>query len=203
MIKRIIDIIISASALLLLLPFLAIVALLIRRKLGSPILFAQVRPGLDGQPFCMVKFRTMTDARDADSNLLSDTERLPPFGQWLRATSLDELPGLWNVLNGDMSLVGPRPLLMQYLAVYSPDHARRHLVKPGLTGWAQINGRNALSWDEKFALDNWYVDNHSLRLDLRILWITAFKVLTREGINAGTDTTMPVFTGSKGNEAGD
>ena len=203
MVKRAIDLILSATALLLLAPILSIVALLIRRKLGSPILFAQVRPGLDGQPFRMVKFRTMTDARDADGNLLPDTDRLPPFGRWLRATSLDELPELWNVLKGEMSLVGPRPLLMQYLPLYSVEQARRHMVKPGLTGWAQINGRNALTWDEKFALDSWYVDNRGLWLDVKILCMTALKVIRRDGINAASDMTMPVFTGTKGSNAGD
>lgn len=203
MVKRTVDILISATALLLLAPVLAVVAWLIRRKLGSPILFSQLRPGLDGQPFRMVKFRTMTDARDNAGNLLPDTDRLPRFGRWLRASSLDELPELWNVLKGDMSLVGPRPLLMQYLPLYSAEQARRHLVKPGLTGWAQINGRNALTWDEKFSLDGWYVDHRSLSLDLKILCVTALKVIRRDGINAASDVTMPVFTGSKGSNAGD
>lgn len=203
MVKRTVDILISAAALLLLAPVLAIVVWLIHRKLGSPILFSQVRPGLGGQPFRMVKFRTMTDDRDNAGNLLPDTDRLPPFGRWLRASSLDELPELWNVLKGDMSLVGPRPLLMQYLPLYSPEQARRHLVKPGLTGWAQINGRNALTWDEKFLLDGWYVDNRSLSIDLKILCMTALKVIRRDGINAASDMTMPVFTGSKGSNAGD
>jgi len=203
MVKRAIDILISATALLLLAPIFAIVSWLVRRKLGSPILFSQVRPGLDGQPFRMIKFRTMTDARDNAGNLLPDTDRLPAFGCWLRASSLDELPELWNVLKGDMSLVGPRPLLMQYLPLYSPEQARRHLVRPGLTGWAQISGRNALTWDEKFSLDGWYLDNRSLWLDLKILCITALKVIRRDGINAANDKTMPVFTGSKGSGAGD
>jgi lipopolysaccharide/colanic/teichoic acid biosynthesis glycosyltransferase len=198
MVKRIIDIGISAIAALLLAPVIAIVAVLIRAKLGGPVLFPQVRPGTNGQPFRMFKFRTMTDARDAEGQLLSDTDRLPPFGRWLRATSLDELPGLWNVLNGDMSLVGPRPLLMQYLPLYSPEQARRHLVKPGLTGWAQVNGRNALTWDEKFTLDIWYVDNRSFWLDIKILWMTAFKVFKREGINASGEATMPAFQGCDG-----
>jgi lipopolysaccharide/colanic/teichoic acid biosynthesis glycosyltransferase len=198
MIKRTVDIVISVFAALLLAPVISIAALLIRQKLGSPVFFAQVRPGLNGQPFRMFKFRTMTDAHDAEGQLLPDTDRLPPFGRWLRATSLDELPGLWNVLNGDMSLVGPRPLLMQYLPLYSPEQARRHQVKPGLTGWAQINGRNALTWDEKFALDIWYVDNLSLWLDLRIMWATAFKVCKREGINASGEATMPAFQGCDG-----
>lgn len=203
MVKRLMDIGISVTALLLLLPLLAIVALLIRYKLGSPILFSQARPGLDGQPFRMVKFRTMTDARDAAGNLLPDTDRLPTFGRWLRASSFDELPELWNVLKGDMSIVGPRPLLMQYLPLYSSEQARRHLVRPGLTGWAQINGRNALTWDEKFMLDGWYVDNRSLWIDIKIICMTALKVLRRDGINAASDMTMPVFIGSKGGEARD
>ncbi len=203
MVKRTVDILVSATALLLLVPVLVVVAWLIRRKLGSPILFAQERPGLDGQPFRMVKFRTMTDARDNAGNLLPDTDRLTVFGRWLRASSLDELPGLWNVLKGDMSLVGPRPLLMQYLPLYSSEQARRHLVKPGLTGWAQINGRNALTWDEKFLLDIWYIDNRSLWLDLTILCITTLKVFRRDGIDAANGTTMPIFTGSKGFETGD
>lgn len=203
MIKRAVDILISAAALLLLAPLFAVVSWLVRRELGRPILFSQVRPGLDGQPFRMLKFRTMTDACDNAGNLLADTDRLPAFGRWLRASSLDELPELWNVLKGDMSLVGPRPLLMQYLPLYSPDQARRHLVKPGLTGWAQINGRNALTWEEKFSLDGWYVDNRSLWLDLKILCITVHKVIRRDGINAANDKIMPVFTGSKGSNAGD
>ena len=195
MVKRAIDLILSATALLLLAPILSIVAIMIRRKLGRPVLFAQVRPGLNGAPFRMVKFRTMTDARDADGNLLPDTDRLPPFGRWLRATSLDELPELWNVLKGEMSLVGPRPLLMQYLPLYSAEQARRHLVKPGLTGWAQINGRNALTWDEKFVLDSWYVDNRGLWLDVKILCMTVIKVVRRDGISAEGETTMPAFEG--------
>jgi lipopolysaccharide/colanic/teichoic acid biosynthesis glycosyltransferase len=197
MVKRIIDIGISSTALLLLLPLLAIVASLIRCKLGSPILFTQARPGLDGQPFRMVKFRTMTDARDAAGNLLPDANRLPTFGRWLRASSLDELPGLWNVVKGDMSLVGPRPLLMEYLPLYSVEQARRHKVRPGITGWAQVNGRNALDWDEKFALDVWYVDNQSFMLDSRIFCMTLIKVLKREGITGNGDATMARFEGNK------
>lgn len=197
MLKRTVDLSIGAAALLLLTPLLVIVALLVRLKLGSPVLFVQVRPGLEAQPFRMVKFRTMNDARDADGNLLPDSNRLPPFGNWLRATSLDELPGLWNVLKGDMSLVGPRPLLMQYLALYSPEQSRRHLVKPGLTGWAQINGRNALTWEEKFELDNWYVDHRSFFLDMKILVLTAVKVLKRDGISADGEATMSYFKGKE------
>lgn len=203
MLKRAVDIIISTVVLLLLAPLLAVVAWLIHRKLGSPIIFAQVRPGLHGQPFRMFKFRTMTDVRDIAGNLLPDADRLSAFGRWLRASSLDELPELWNVLKGEMSLVGPRPLLMQYLPLYSAEQARRHLVKPGLTGWAQINGRNALTWEEKFVLDGWYVDHCSLSLDLKILFVTAIKVIRRDGINAAIDMTMPIFTGSKGSSASD
>jgi lipopolysaccharide/colanic/teichoic acid biosynthesis glycosyltransferase len=203
MVKRLVDIVISAAALIILSPLLFIVALLVRQKLGRPVLFAQVRPGLKGAPFRMIKFRTMTAECDSNGNLLPDAARLPKFGLWLRASSIDELPGLWNVLIGDMTLVGPRPLLMQYLPLYSPEQARRHQVRPGLTGWAQINGRNALTWEQKFELDTWYVDNGSFWLDMKILIITAFKVVKRDGINADSDVTMPVFTGSKGNECND
>jgi sugar transferase EpsL len=193
--KRLFDFLVAAGALLMLSPVLFVVALLVRVRLGSPVLFRQERPGLAGRPFVMVKFRSMTDAVDRQGRMLSDAERLTPFGRTLRATSLDELPGLLNVLKGDMSLVGPRPLLMRYLPLYSPEQARRHAVRPGLTGWAQVNGRNALSWDEKFALDVWYVDHRSFALDLRILWITAAKVLRREGISSVGEATMPPFTG--------
>lgn len=178
------------------LPLLLLMAL-IRRKLGRPVFFRQTRPGLHGQPFEMVKFRTMTDACGPDGALLPDAERLTSFGRFLRSTSLDELPELWNVLKGDMSLVGPRPLLMEYLPLYSPEQARRHAVRPGVTGWAQVNGRNAISWEEKFALDTWYVDHQSLLLDMRILWLTIKKVLVREGISAAGEATMGKFTGSK------
>ena len=184
-------------ALLLLCLPLAVLTLLVRRKLGHPAFFRQVRPGLHGQPFEMVKFRSMTDARGPDGALLPDAERLTPFGRFLRASSLDELPGLWNVLKGDMSLVGPRPLLMEYLPLYSPERARRHEVRPGITGWAQVNGRNALGWDDKFKLDVWYVDHRSLWLDIKILWLTVKKVLVRDGISAAGEATMPRFTGSK------
>lgn len=176
----------------------------IRQKLGRPVLFIQVRPGLHGKSFRMIKFRTMTDKRDARGCLLPDDQRLTPFGKWLRASSLDELPELWNVIKGDMSLVGPRPLLVEYLPFYSPEQARRHEVRPGITGWAQVNGRNAISWEDKFALDVWYVNNQSLWLDIKILWMTVRKVLVRDGISAAGDATMPRFTGnasSKGNEA--
>ncbi len=195
--KRISDFTLALLGLIALaLPLLILIAL-IRRKLGSPVFFRQIRPGLHGQPFEMVKFRTMTDARGPDGALLPDAERLTPFGRFLRSTSLDELPELWNVLKGDMSLVGPRPLLMEYLPLYSPEQARRHAVRPGVTGWAQVNGRNAISWEEKFALDTWYVDHQSLLLDMKILWLTIKKVLVREGISAAGEATMGKFTGSK------
>ena len=195
--KRLFDIVAASLALLMLaLPLLAL-AWLIRRKLGSPVLFTQVRPGLHGKPFRMVKFRSMTDARDACGALLPDAQRLTPFGRFLRASSLDELPELWNVLRGEMSLVGPRPLLMEYLPLYSPQQARRHEVRPGITGWAQVNGRNAISWADKFALDVWYVDHRSLWLDVRILWLTVRKVLVRDGISAAGEATMPKFEGDK------
>lgn len=195
--KRIIDILGAGFGLLLLSPVLAIVAYKIRRKMGSPVLFCQTRPGLHGRPFHMVKFRTMRDAIDADGRGLPDGERLTKLGQFLRASSLDELPELWNVLKGDMSIVGPRPLLMEYLPLYSPEQARRHEVRPGITGWAQVNGRNAISWEEKFALDVWYVDNRSVWLDLRIIWLTILKVVKREGISAAGEATMPKFRGSE------
>lgn len=197
MIKRLLDIFVAALGLLLLLPLLAVVAWQIRRNLGSPVLFRQVRPGLDGKPFEMIKFRTMRDAVDGAGKPLPDSERMTPFGGFLRSSSLDELPELWNVLKGDMSLVGPRPLLMEYLPLYSPEQYRRHEVRPGVTGWAQINGRNALSWEEKFKLDVWYVDNRSLWLDLKIIFLTIKKVFARDGISAEGEATMPKFTGSK------
>ena len=197
MIKRLFDIVASALGLLLLSIVIAVVAWKIRRKLGSPVLFRQVRPGLDGKPFEMIKFRTMRDAVDAQGNSLPDSERMTPFGSFLRASSLDELPELWNVLKGDMSLVGPRPLLMEYLPLYSAEQYRRHEVRPGVTGWAQINGRNALSWEEKFKLDVWYVDNRSLWLDLKIIFLTVKKVVVRDGISAEGEATVPKFTGRK------
>ena len=175
---------------------LACLALLVRMRLGSPVFFTQIRPGLRGKPFRLIKFRSMTDARDAGGALLPDAERLTPFGRFLRASSLDELPEVMNVLAGEMSLVGPRPLLMDYLPLYSPAQARRHEVRPGITGWTQVNGRNALSWEEKFALDTWYVDNRGLWLDMKILALTVAKVLRRDGITAAGDATMPRFTGS-------
>ena len=195
--KRLLDFTAALLGLIALALPLCVLILLIRRRLGSPVFFRQIRPGLHGQPFEMVKFRTMTDACGPDGVLLPDAERLTPFGRFLRATSLDELPELWNVLKGDMSLVGPRPLLMEYLPLYSPEQARRHAVRPGVTGWAQVNGRNAISWEEKFALDTWYVDHQSLLLDIRILWLTVKKVLVREGISAAGEATMGKFTGSK------
>ncbi len=195
--KRFIDLLTAICLLFgLALPLLAL-ALLIRRKLGSPVLFCQVRPGLHGRLFTMVKFRTMTDECGPDGALLPDAQRLTPFGRFLRASSLDELPELWNVLKGEMSLVGPRPLLMEYLPLYTPEQARRHEVRPGITGWAQVNGRNAISWSDKFALDVWYVDHRSLWLDVQILWRTVRKVLVRDGISAAGEATMPKFTGSK------
>jgi lipopolysaccharide/colanic/teichoic acid biosynthesis glycosyltransferase len=166
-------------------------------QLGTPILFRQVRPGRNGRLFKLAKFRTMTDERDASGGLLPDASRLTPFGRWLRATSLDELPSLWNVLKGDMSLVGPRPLLVEYLPLYSSEQARRHEVRPGITGWAQVNGRNALTWEQKFELDVWYVDHRSFWLDLRILLMTVRKVFVREGISAKGEATMPRFTGTR------
>lgn len=201
MIKRIFDFFVALLALLVLAPVLAVLAWQIHRKLGSPVLFQQARPGCHGQPFKMVKFRTMRDALDAQGNPLPDSERMTPFGNSLRSASLDELPELWNVLKGEMSLVGPRPLLMEYLPLYSPGQARRHEVRPGVTGWAQVNGRNALSWDEKFRLDIWYVDNQSFWLDLKILLMTVKKVFVREGISAVGEATMPKFTGSNSTEA--
>ena len=197
MLKRVFDVLVSAVALLLLCPVILFVAWQIRRKMGSPVLFRQVRPGLNGKPFEMIKFRTMKDALDASGNPLADAERLTPFGQFLRSSSLDELPELWNVLRGDMSLVGPRPLLMEYLPLYSAEQARRHEVRPGVTGWAQVNGRNTLRWEDKFKLDVWYVDNRSFWLDIKVLFLTVKKVLIRDGISADGEATMAKFTGSE------
>jgi lipopolysaccharide/colanic/teichoic acid biosynthesis glycosyltransferase len=199
-VKRTFDFTVALLALTIGSPLILATALLVRIKLGAPVFFHQQRPGLYGRPFTMLKFRTMSDARGPDGALLPDAQRLPKFGQWLRATSLDELPGLINVLRGDMSLVGPRPLLMQYLPLYTPLQARRHEVRPGVTGWAQVNGRNALSWDEKFALDIWYVDHQSIALDMRILYLTAVKVLKKEGISGEGEATMAPFTGSSRTE---
>jgi lipopolysaccharide/colanic/teichoic acid biosynthesis glycosyltransferase len=195
--KRVFDFVAASLALLLLALPLVALAWLIRRKLGSPVLFRQVRPGLKGRPFTMVKFRTMTDERGPDGALLPDAQRLTPFGRILRASSVDELPELWNVLKGERSLVGPRPLLMEYLPLYSPEQVRRHEVRPGITGWAQVNGRNAISWADKFALDVWYVDHRSLWLDVQILWRTVRKVLVRDGISAAGEATMTAFTGAE------
>jgi lipopolysaccharide/colanic/teichoic acid biosynthesis glycosyltransferase len=194
--KRCIDIFGAGMGLLLLSPIFLVLAILIALRLGRPVLFTQIRPGLHGKPFCMLKFRSMTSNCDVNGNLLPDEQRLTPFGQRLRSTSLDELPGLWAVLKGDMSLVGPRPLLMEYLPLYTPEQARRHDVRPGITGWAQVNGRNAISWEEKFALDVWYVDNQSLWLDIKILLLTVKKVFVREGISADGEVTMSKFTGT-------
>lgn len=196
MIKRLLDILGSFSGLLFFAPLIAVVAWLIRRQLGSPVLFRQTRPGLHGNPFQLIKFRTMRNAIGPDGRPLPDSERMTPLGSFLRSASLDELPELWNVLQGDMSLVGPRPLLMEYLPLYSPEQARRHEVRPGITGWAQVNGRNALSWEEKFRLDVWYVDNQSFFLDFKILLLTVKKIIVREGISANGDATMPKFIGS-------
>ncbi|MBS8240739.1 sugar transferase [Marinobacter lipolyticus] len=197
MLKRLFDIIASGIGLLLLAPVIAIVAVQVRRKLGSPIFFRQIRPGKDGKPFLMIKFRSMLDGVDKQGKLLPDNQRMTKFGRFLRSTSLDELPELWNVLRGEMSLVGPRPLLMEYLPLYSKMQYRRHEVRPGLTGWAQVNGRNAISWEQKFRLDVWYVDNRSLWLDLKILFFTLKKVLIRDGIRGEGEVTMSRFTGNK------
>lgn len=194
--KRFSDLFLASLALLLLGVPLLFLIWQMRRKLGSPVFFRQIRPGLHGKQFEMVKFRTMTDERGPDGALLPDAQRLTPFGRFLRASSLDELPELWNVLRGDMSLVGPRPLLVEYLPLYSAEQARRMEVKPGITGWAQVNGRNAISWEEKFRLDVWYVDNRSFLLDMKILWMTVWQVLSRGGITADQHATMPPFTGS-------
>ncbi|MEZ8382334.1 sugar transferase [Vibrio splendidus] len=194
--KRIFDFIVSLTALIVLLPIIALVAWKIRKNLGSPVLFRQTRPGLNGKLFEMVKFRSMKDAVDANGSQLPDDERMTPFGDKLRSSSLDELPGLWNVLKGDMSLVGPRPLLVQYLPLYSKEQARRHDVRPGITGWAQVNGRNAISWEEKFKLDVWYVDNLSFPLDVKILFLTIKKVFIKEGITAEGHVTTEAFKGT-------
>ena len=194
--KRLFDLISSFIGLLFLLPVIVLIVLLVRLKIGSPIFFKQARPGLNGNLFNMYKLRSMTNECDKDRNLLSDEVRLTKFGKFLRSTSLDELPGLWNVLKGDMSLVGPRPLLVEYLPLYSENQSRRHEVKPGITGWAQVNGRNAISWDEKFDLDVWYVSNQSIWLDIKILWLTVRKVIVRDGITYNNDATMPAFKGS-------
>lgn len=196
MLKRAFDIVASASALVALSPVLAITAHKVKKNLGSPVLFRQTRPGLHGKPFEMIKFRTMKDATDKEGNALPDSERLTDFGKKLRASSLDELPELWNVLKGDMSLVGPRPLLMEYLPLYNAEQAKRHNVRPGVTGYAQVNGRNSLSWEDKFKLDTWYVEHQSLGLDMKILLKTVKKVIIKDGISAEGEATMTKFTGT-------
>ncbi|MDC5466875.1 sugar transferase [Acinetobacter baumannii] len=197
MLKRFVDIIIASIALILLSPLFLYVAYKVKKNLGSPVLFRQVRPGLHGKPFEMIKFRTMKDATDAQGNPLPDSERLTPFGKMLRSTSLDEMPELWNVIKGDMSIVGPRPLLMEYLPLYNKEQAKRHNVRPGMTGHAQVNGRNAIGWEEKFKLDTWYVENRSLWLDFKIMLQTVKKVIAKDDINAAGEATMAKFTGSK------
>lgn len=197
MLKRLLDIIIASIALILLSPLYAFVAYKVKKNLGSPVLFRQVRPGLHGKSFEMIKFRTMKDAVDEQGNPLPDSERLTPFGQMLRSTSLDEMPELWNVIKGDMSIVGPRPLLMEYLPLYSPEQAKRHDVRPGMTGHAQVNGRNAIGWEEKFKLDTWYVENQSIWLDFKIMFKTVNKVLAKDDISAEGEVTMTKFTGTK------
>ena len=197
MLKRAFDIAASTSALVVLSPVLAITAYKVKKELGSPVLFRQTRPGLHGKPFEMIKFRTMKDATDKAGNALPDSERLTDFGKKLRASSLDELPELWNVLKGDMSLVGPRPLLMEYLPLYNAEQAKRHNVRPGVTGYAQVNGRNSLSWEDKFKLDTWYVEHQSLWLDMKILLKTVKKVIIKDGISADGEATMTKFTGTK------
>ncbi len=196
MLKRMLDILCAVAGLILLSPLFLVIAIIVRLKMGTPVYFRQNRPGLKGLPFEMMKFRTMRNAIDVNGKPLPDADRITSFGRFLRSTSIDELPELWNVLKGDMSLVGPRPLLMEYLPLYSPEQARRHEVRPGVTGWAQVNGRNAISWDKKFALDIWYVDNQSLWLDLKIIWLTLHKVLKREGISAAGEASMSKFTGN-------
>lgn len=200
MIKRTVDVIVAATLLVLILPVLCMIACAVRVKLGTPVIFSQERPGQNGRIFRLYKFRTMTNARDIDGTMLPDHQRLTSFGKFLRATSLDELPEFWNVLRGDMSLVGPRPLLVEYLERYTPEQARRHEVRPGITGLAQVSGRNALAWDERFALDVWYVDNHSMLLDLKILASTVWKALGREGVSSPGHATMPEFQGATASE---
>lgn len=199
MLKRAFDIVASTSALVVLSPVLAITAYKVKKELGSPVLFRQTRPGLHGKPFEMIKFRTMKDATDKEGNALPDSERLTEFGKKLRASSLDELPELWNVLKGDMSLVGPRPLLMEYLPLYNAEQAKRHNVRPGVTGYAQVNGRNSLSWEDKFKLDTWYVEHQSLWLDMKILLKTVKKVIIQDGISAEGEATMTKFSGKPAN----
>lgn len=200
-VKRLIDTVLAAAVLALAAPVVLVIALAIRASMGRPVLFRQVRPGLHGRLFCIYKFRTMTDARDAQGRLLPDGDRLTLLGRFLRSTSLDELPQLWNVLRGEMSLVGPRPLLPEYLDRYTPEQARRHEVRPGITGWAQVNGRNATTWEERLRQDVWYMDNWSLWLDFKILWMTVVKVLRREGVSKEGHATMPEFMGTQGEAA--
>ncbi|WP_180169613.1 sugar transferase [Acinetobacter sp. YH12021] len=203
MLKRLLDIIIASIALILLSPLYFYVAHKVKKNLGSPVLFRQVRPGLHGKPFEMIKFRSMKDAVDAQGNPLPDSERLTPFGKMLRSSSLDEMPELWNVIKGDMSIVGPRPLLMEYLPLYNQEQAKRHLVRPGMTGHAQVNGRNAISWEEKFKLDTWYVENQSVWLDFKIMLKTVEKVLAKDDINEAGEATMTKFTGTQSDQQHD
>lgn len=203
MLKRLIDLLVAVVGLVLLSPVILALAVLVWRRLGGPVLFRQQRPGLHGKPFQMLKFRTMTSAHGPDGELLPDQQRLTPFGTWLRASSLDELPELWNVLVGEMSVVGPRPLLMEYLPLYSPAQARRHEMRPGITGWAQINGRNAISWDEKFQLDSWYVNNQNFLLDLKIFFLTFSKIIHRSDVTHKSEATMPRFLGSRQSRNGE
>ncbi len=200
MLKRSLDIIIASTALILLSPLYLYVAHKVKKNLGSPVLFRQIRPGLHGKPFEMIKFRTMKDALDEQGNPLPDSERLTPFGKMLRSTSLDEMPELWNVIKGDMSIVGPRPLLMEYLPLYNTEQAKRHNVRPGMTGYAQVNGRNAISWEQKFKLDTWYVENRSLWLDFKIMLQTVKKVIAKDDINEAGEVTMTKFTGTTSEE---
>lgn len=195
MLKRLFDILVSALAILIFAPLIVVLMLIVRVKLGAPVFFTQTRPGKDGKPFKMIKFRSMTNGKDAEGNLLPDDQRLPKFGKLLRSTSLDELPELCNVLKGDMSLVGPRPLLMQYLDRYTPEQRRRHEVRPGITGWAQVNGRNNVPWEERFKMDVWYVDHHNLLLDIKILWMTVLKVVKRSDVSQEGHATMTEFMG--------
>lgn len=197
MIKRLFDITAATTALVVLSPVYALTSYKVKKNLGSPVLFKQTRPGLHGEPFEMIKFRTMLDAYDDEGNPLPNEQRYTKFGNFLRSTSLDELPELWNVIKGDMSLVGPRPLLMEYLPLYNETQARRHNVRPGVSGWAQVNGRNAISWEEKFELDTWYVENQSLLIDLKVIFLTLKKVIIREGVNASENVSMTRFTGSR------
>ncbi|MCU4392045.1 sugar transferase [Acinetobacter courvalinii] len=198
--KRLLDIIIASTALILLSPLYAYVAYKVKKNLGSPVLFRQIRPGLHGKPFEMIKFRTMKDAIDEQGNPLPDSERLTPFGKMLRSTSLDEMPELWNVIKGDMSVVGPRPLLMEYLPLYNQEQAKRHEVRPGMTGYAQVNGRNAISWEQKFKLDTWYVENRSVWLDFKIMLQTVKKVIAKDDISEAGEATMTKFTGTPSEE---